>query len=154
MSTLDPERSADVWEVVRTAVWGLAELPVVSEAQLEAASAALRTDVSRGTPRLSRLRSEEIVEAYCAGERHVEIAARVGVHRSTVTRVLRAAGIGPAGPVLDDSLVDEARAFYAAGNSMRATARHFGVSRNTLLAFMEQHGLVRRERYARHTTLA
>lgn len=145
---LDFERSAGARETVQRAVWGLATLPVVSEAQLEAASAAVRTGGSRGTPRLSRSRSDEIVEAYRAGERHQEIATRFGVHRSTVTRVLQAAGIGPAGPVLGERMVGEVEAFYAAGYSVVVTARHFGVSRNTLLAFMDRHGLTRRERGA------
>lgn len=121
---------------------------MVSDAQLEAASAALRLDASRGKARLSLPRAEEIVEAYRAGERHQEIVSRFRVHRSTVTRVLRAAGIGPAGPVLGEGMVGDVEAFYAAGYSVVATARHFGVSRNTLLAFMERHGLTRRERGA------
>lgn len=130
-----------MWKAVRS----LGELPVLHEAQLEKVSAGVQVLGARGVPRLSRSRREEIVDAYREGLAHGEVAKKFGVHRSTVTRVLRASGIGPAGPVLGDSLVGEVRAFYAAGKSTRATAEYFGVSRNGLLGFMARHGIERRK---------
>lgn len=123
------EAESSVQELVQRAVRLLGALPEVTERRVETATAALAINVSRGQARLPKSRREEMVAAYYEGLSHKVIAARFGVHRSTVTRVLRAAGIGPAGPVLPAGAIKEVRAFYAAGNSVVATAEHFSVSR-------------------------
>lgn len=137
-------------ELVQQAARLLGQVPVVSQIRLEAASAALAVNTTRGQERLPKSRQEQIVAAHDEGLRHTVIAEKFHVHRSTVTRVLRAAGIGPAGPALPASAAREVRACYAAGSSVTATAQQFGVSRNTMLHFMSKNGIERRATYAWH----
>ncbi len=141
-------------------VWAAFEA-AVSEAEAENAPdadgevtvwiTAERTDDVDNTDSLDLLpretpaeRDARIVASYHDDVDNTTLAAEFGIHRITVLRALRRAGIEPRAPALDASRVHDVRAFYEAGHTIERTARHYGVSRGTIYRFMKAHGVQRR----------
>ena len=121
---------------------------VPTTVQVEACHASLDIERSFGHARTTKSKGEAIVSTYHSGQNAATIARRFGVHRHTVARALRSAGIPPRGSLLTEDLADSVRSFYDTGNTVAQTASHFGVGKNTMIAFMDEHGIVRRDRTA------
>jgi transposase-like protein len=90
-------------------------------------------------------RQQEVVTRHAGGEGVLQLAKVFGLHRSTVNRILRDAGVQPPSRSLGGK-VDDIRRFYEAGASIEATGRHFGVSHGTMQRFMREQGIRARGR--------
>ena len=75
---------------------------------------------------------DELVASYRAGSTLRELAARYGVHRNTVRRLVACAGVTPRYRALGPAEIDEATKLYAAGMSLAAVGASFGVHANTV----------------------
>jgi len=117
------------------------EMP--TQSKLEACEASLAIG-RQDQVRLSRSKQVAIVEAYRSGQGVLVVARRFGVHRSTVTRLLRQAGVPRRSSALTRDSVGAVRYYYATGHNIIQTAQYFGVSKSTLFAFMNDYDIPRR----------
>lgn len=92
----------------------------------------------------------EAVERYRAGASSRMLAKRYGVHRRTILRRLRAAGVsipqrsGPRGRRRIDVPLDEVVRRYVAGESTEGLGRAFGVAGSTIGRWLKQLGVALR----------
>jgi len=80
---------------------------------------------------------EAITAAHQSGLGVSQIAERFSVYRSTVTRTLRGAVIQLNSSALTHDSVEAIHHFYALGNNVAQTARHFAVGKNTQFVVSE-----------------
>lgn len=82
--------------------------------------------------RLTEAEISEMATAYRAGSSVHELAARFGVHRSTVSRNLKAKGVTLRYGGVDPAELAAAVALYEAGWSFAKLGAHFGVGASTM----------------------
>jgi len=105
-------------------------------------------DIKRGPTRrvhrLSPSEVEELILARRAGAEIRDLAARFGVHRSTVLEHLRRAEEPHrpwAGRTLDAEGLEEAAGLYQSGLSLRAVGERLGVDRRYLQRVFREAGV-------------
>ena len=135
-------------DLLRRALLACATFHEPSRAKLEACEASLAVGRAAAPAKVSKRQADVIVNAYASGQTVALIAQRLGLHRSTVTRALRRAGVPPRTSALTEASAQTVAHYYNSGYNVTDTARHFGVSKSTLIAYMEQHGIARRSRNA------
>jgi hypothetical protein len=86
---------------------------------------------------------------YQAGQTSYQLAATYRLHRQTVTKHLRTAGIKLRGGGLDQAQTRDAIARYQAGQSLATIGQQFGVTANTVAAALERAGIPRRDTHGR-----
>jgi plasmid maintenance system antidote protein VapI len=92
---------------------------------------------------------DELVAAYRAGSTLRELAARYGVHRNTVRRLVAFAGVTPRYRALGPGEVVEAARMYASGMSLAAVGGLLGVHANTVRSALIKAGIRTRDSHGR-----
>jgi hypothetical protein len=100
---------------------------------------------TRRARRLNPAQLEELVSAYVAGDRVVDLAARYRIHRSTVITHLRRAGV-PKYSGWDESVMAEARALYESGLPIAAISERLGRAKTTIGEHLIADGVEMRPR--------
>lgn len=90
-----------------------------------------------------------LVADYLAGQTTYELAAAYNVHRHTVTRHLRKAGIRLRLDGLTAEQVDEAVQLYTQGWSLARVASRLGVTADTVRARLLERGIRTRDSHGR-----
>jgi DNA invertase Pin-like site-specific DNA recombinase len=93
--------------------------------------------------KLGGAKDAEICRRYEAGERIVDIGAALGIHKTTVHRVLRRNGISPNRRLSEADNAEICRR-YEAGEPGSAIAKDFGVSKEAVYRVLETAGVARR----------
>jgi hypothetical protein len=73
------------------------------------------------------------------------LAAELGVHRSTIFSLLRRAGVQTRYRILNDGNLTVARQKYEAGQSLAVIGAHFGVADRTVLNVFRRAGVPARD---------
>lgn len=93
----------------------------------------------------------ELLAAYQGGSTVLELAASYGVHRTTVTGLLKRHGVPFRPPGLDPADLPEAIRLYEAGWSLARLGQHFGVTgHNTISDALRKAGVTIRPRRGAH----
>lgn len=102
--------------------------------------------IGRGTP-TKKVDASDVIRLWHETLNQHEVSRRLGVHQTTVSRILRAHGLGPGKghrlPVHDLPL-DEITTRYLAGESAREIAESFGVDSEVVRKRLARHGVKRR----------
>ncbi|WP_447589512.1 recombinase family protein [Microbacterium lacticum] len=96
-----------------------------------------------------RLNAGEIAELasyYHAGVKVAEIAQRYGIHRATVTEIIKQHGIGRRKRGLDKDEVPQVIAEYQGGESLKTLGERYGVHHSTIANTLTRHGITLRPR--------
>lgn len=93
----------------------------------------------------------EIVTRYEAGEPSTAVAARFGISKGSVIRLLREAGVPIRNQGLTDDQIAEAVQLYASGHSLAAIGAHFGVDHGTVWRQLRKRGVKMRDTHGRPT---
>jgi predicted DNA-binding protein (UPF0251 family) len=94
--------------------------------------------------RLSPDRAKELTTAYRAGKTIKELAQRYGVHRATVSSLLRRLGVEQRQVGLTDAQVAEAFRLYREGSSLARLAERYAVDDMTVRRYLLLAGCVMR----------
>ncbi|ACU76135.1 hypothetical protein Caci_7306 [Catenulispora acidiphila DSM 44928] len=86
--------------------------------------------------------TDELVHAWEQGVGVAEIAARSGIHRSTVWRHLRNRGIDASDRSMGPNGLTRAIELYAEGRTLVQIAREFGVAKKTIRKRLVEGGVV------------
>jgi DNA invertase Pin-like site-specific DNA recombinase len=136
-------------DIVSAAVWACSQIVWPSAATLDAQAL---DDVftgalnARRSPRLRASGTDvaaQIVTRHANGERVGELAEHYGLHRATIGRILKQAGVETPTQRLEHQL-DQVRAVYESGETLDRTARQFGVSRGAVHRLLIKYGIPRR----------
>lgn len=95
--------------------------------------------------RLSSAQVDVLLEHYDQGEGINRLAARFGIHRTTVMEHLDRAGVGRRVGLIDRHL-QEARQLYESGLSLAKVAQHFSVDGETVRQAFKRAGVPLRPR--------
>lgn len=93
------------------------------------------------------LRADEIealIAGYTEGATLRELAARFGIHRHTVAKHLKDAGVQRRLQPLTASQIEEAARLYAEGMSVMEVGAKLGVHGSTVSLVLKRHGVARR----------
>jgi DNA-directed RNA polymerase specialized sigma24 family protein len=96
--------------------------------------------------RLRATEVDEVVAAYLAGERVNDLAARFGVHRTTVMAHLARRGAKRPTRDWDTGALGTAAALYNQGLSLAAVADRFGINPSTVANRFRRAGVTIRPR--------
>ena len=94
--------------------------------------------------RLSASNQEELLAGYADGVPVQELAARFQVHRGTVTKLVRQAGLGVRRPAVPEPVRQEAVRLYADGLTLVEVGEQLGINDKTVrLLVIEAGGTLR-----------
>ena len=94
--------------------------------------------------RLSASNQEELLAGYAAGVPVQELAVRFQVHRGTVTKLVRQAGLGVRRPAVPEPVRQEAVRLYADGLTLVEVGEQLGINDKTVrLLVIEAGGTLR-----------
>jgi lambda repressor-like predicted transcriptional regulator len=96
--------------------------------------------------RLTRDELAELVAAYKAGGRAKELAVSFGVHRTTLTNILKRHGVTLRPPGMHPDDLAEAIWLYQQGWSLATVGEKFGVGAETVRATLRRAGVTIRPR--------
>jgi DNA-directed RNA polymerase specialized sigma24 family protein len=99
--------------------------------------------------RLDAQEAYELGMAYTSGKPMTELAERFGIHRTTVTAVLRRLGVEPRQFGLNEEQVAEACRLYPEGWSLARLAERYDVSDMTVRRYLHLAGIVMRSPHER-----
>lgn len=111
-----------------------------------------RSPVSRTRRRLARLTSEQeadLVDQCQAGALIKELASQFGLHRVTVTEVLKRQGAAFRQVGLTSAQITEAIHLYTAGWSLSRLAQRYGVDGMTVRRYLRLAGVAMRSPHER-----
>lgn len=94
--------------------------------------------------RLNPAQANALVTAYTAGDATIELAARFGIHRATVTAILHRLGVDLRQRGLTDEQVAEACQLYPEGWSLARLAERYDVDDMTVRRYLLLAGVVMR----------
>lgn len=97
--------------------------------------------------RLEQATREELVTRYQAGDLMTELAERYGIHRRTVSAILKRHGIPTRTTGLSTEQVQRAVLLYAQGQSLAKIGKAFGVDAGTVHARLREQGIRMRNTY-------
>jgi transposase-like protein len=92
---------------------------------------------------------QQLVADYEAGASVQDLAARWGIHRTTVAAQLRQADVRLRRQGVPDELLDEAIRLYNDGSSCQRLAERFGCNATTVWKVLQQAGVRLRAPWAR-----
>ena len=99
--------------------------------------------------RLSSAEVTQLVELYRGGKSMRELAHQFGIHRVTVSRLLKRQRVGLRKRGLDADQIDEAVKMYLSGNSVAQIGEHFGVDHGTVWRQVCRRGVKMRDSHGR-----
>ncbi|HEX4492092.1 MAG TPA: helix-turn-helix domain containing protein [Acidimicrobiia bacterium] len=88
---------------------------------------------------------DDLITSHLDGESIAELAARFGIHRTTVMKHLDRAGVERRAGVIERHL-ERARTLYESGLSLAKVGEHFGVDGETVRQSLKRAGVVIRRR--------
>jgi DNA-directed RNA polymerase specialized sigma24 family protein len=91
----------------------------------------------------------ELVTSYQAGATVHELATKFGIHRHTVSKHLRTAGVRLRLDGLNLDQIDQAEQLYCSGLSLARIADRLGVTANTVHARLRERGVPMRDTQGR-----
>lgn len=91
----------------------------------------------------------QIIDAYQSGATVGHLAARFGINRNTVTKILKVAGVPLRSPALNDEQIDEAETLYLNGMSLARVGERFGVVAHTVRRRLLERGIAIRDTHGR-----
>jgi transposase-like protein len=103
--------------------------------KLPAADSPVRTPRTPLPTRVRKLLASEVthlIDAYQSGATLGQLAARFGISRNTVTKILTLARVPLRSPRLNAGQIDEAVRLYAVGQSLARIGDRFGVDAHTI----------------------
>jgi hypothetical protein len=100
---------------------------------------------------LSPAERSELVELYRSGKNTYELARQFGIHRVTVSRMLRHAGVEMRNQGLSAKQIDDAAKLYEEGNSLTRIGVHFSVDHGTVWRQLRKRGVKMRDTHGRPT---
>ena len=98
---------------------------------------------------LSSAEVTQLVELYRGGKSMRELAHKFGIHRVTVSRLLKRQGVELRMRALDADQIDEAVKMYLSGNSVAQIGEHFGVDHGTVWRQVRRRGVKMRDSHGR-----
>ena len=99
--------------------------------------------------RLQRAEQEDLVARYQAGDLMSELAQRYGIHRRTVSAILKRHGVPTRPSGLAPEQVQRAVLMYAQGRSLAKIGKLLGVDAGTVHARLRQQGVQMRDTHGR-----
>lgn len=99
--------------------------------------------------RLNLAERSELVELYRSGKNTYELGRQFGIHRATVSRTLKHAGVEMRYQGLSAEQIAEAANLYGAGNSLARIGEHFGVDHGTVWRQLRNQGVQMRDTHGR-----
>jgi DNA-binding MarR family transcriptional regulator len=99
--------------------------------------------------RLSSAELTQLVELYRSGKSMRELAHQFGIHRVTVSRLLKREGVELRNGGLSADEIDHAVALYAEGKSLARIGEHFGVDHGTVWRHLKKRGVRMRDTHGR-----
>jgi DNA invertase Pin-like site-specific DNA recombinase len=99
--------------------------------------------------RLTLEQQTELVRRYEAGAQMSYLANHFGVHRSTVSAILKRHGVEPRRQELSSEQIQHAVLMYAQGNSLAVIGARLGVDGGTVHKRLCQQGVVMRDAHGR-----
>ena len=99
--------------------------------------------------RLTLEQQTEVVRRYEAGAQMSYLAQHFGVHRSTVSAVLKRHGVSTRRSGLSANQVDEAVLLYGQGKSLTMIGNELGVDAGTVHARLRERGVSMRDAHGR-----
>jgi transposase-like protein len=104
-----------------------------------------RTPLGRAK-QLKDKQAQELIAAYCAGATVYELSRKFGIHRTTVSSILRRHGVAMRGGGLSPEQIIEAVRLYERGWSLARIGDRFGVNDMTVRSRLLEHGVQMRPR--------
>ena len=101
--------------------------------------------------RLNSADVTQLAELYRGGKSMRELANKLGIHRVTVSRLLKQAGVELRNRGLAASEIDRAVELYAQGKSLTRIGEHFGVDHGTAWRQLRKRGVKMRNTHGRPT---
>lgn len=102
--------------------------------------------------RLERPEQEELVARYQAGDLMSELAQRYGIHRRTVSAILKRHGVPTRASGLAPEQIRRAVLMYAQGQSLARIGKLLGVDATTVRARLREQGVQMRDTHGRPAT--
>lgn len=102
--------------------------------------------------RLERPEQEELVARYQAGDLMSELAQRYGIHRRTVSAILKRRGVPTRASGLAPEQIQQAVLMYAQGQSLARIGKLLGVDATTVHARLREQGVQMRDTHGRSAT--
>jgi len=99
--------------------------------------------------RLTLEQQTEVVRRYQAGAQMSYLAQHFGVHRSTVSAILKRHSVSTRQSGLSADQVDQAVQLYAQGNSLAAIGSKLGIDAGTVHARLREQGVIMRDAHGR-----
>jgi len=99
--------------------------------------------------RLSPTEQAQLVEQYQGGKNTYELARQFRIHRVTVSRMLKHAGVEMRNQGLSAEQIDAAADLYEEGNSLAKIGEHFGVDHGTVWRQLRKRGVKMRDTHGR-----
>jgi transposase len=101
--------------------------------------------------RLSYTEVTQLVELYRGGNSMRELAHEFGIHRVTVSRLLKREGVELRNRGLAADEIDQAVKLYAEGKSLARIGEHFDVDHGTVWRQLRKRGVKMRDTHGRST---
>jgi len=101
--------------------------------------------------RLNSADVTQLAELYRGGKSMRELANKFGIHRVTVSRLLKQAGVELRNRGLAASEIDRAVELYAQGKCLTQIGEHFGVDHGTVWRQLRKRGVRMRNTHGRPT---
>jgi len=99
--------------------------------------------------RLEQAEQEELVARYQAGDLMTELAERYGIHRRTVSAILKRHGVPTHASGLSEEQIQHAILLYAQGQSLAKIGKALGVDAGTVHARLRERGVRMRDTHGR-----
>ncbi len=99
--------------------------------------------------RLGGAEQEELVARYQAGDLMTELAERYGIHRRTVSAILKRHGVPTRATGLSPEQIQHAVLLYAQGQSLAKIGRALGVDAGTVHGRLREQGVPMRDTHGR-----
>lgn len=99
--------------------------------------------------RLDAAEQEDLVARYQAGDLMTELAERYGIHRRTVSAILKRHGVPTRTSGLSPEQIQHAVLLYAQGQSLAKIGKALGVDAGTVQGHLREQGVQMRDTHGR-----
>lgn len=125
---------------IKHLVTGL-EVLLIKLPEVETAAERLRKPVPKTVVQLRSSQVAELIDTYKAGTTVYQCGEKFGINRTTVSAILKRAGVKMRGQGLTTEQIDEAVRLYEAGQSLARTATRFGCDAQTVRRRLIERGV-------------